>query len=134
MADQGDASTDLLFVCGKPPSKFRMNAKRRQEIPGDDLGIQLNRSLQSCQRKQIVVIADQVIERTILRAPVKKIRIGNIDELWIVRVHRLSLDQAIWLVVGQWSQHHRIDYAENSGVRADSQRQRDHRGGGEAGI
>src|SRR5882724_3770506 len=66
MADQGDAGAYLLFVRGKPPSKFRMNAKRGQKIPRYDLGIQLNGSLQSCQRKQIVVVADQVIERVIL--------------------------------------------------------------------
>ncbi len=40
----------------------------------------------------------------------------------------------IWIVNGQLAKQQRIKHRENRGVRADSERQRDHRRRGEAGI
>src|SRR5262249_34167713 len=94
MADQNDAGSSIFFVGGEAPSKFWMNAECRQQVPRNDFGIYLDRTLQARQRKHVVVIGNQVIERVVLRAPVEEIRIRNGSGMRIARVDGFGFNQA----------------------------------------
>ena len=48
--------------------------------------------------------------------------------------HVAGRDEPVGLMVGQWPQQHRVDDAEDRGVGADTERQRQHRDRREGGI
>jgi hypothetical protein len=68
----------------------------------------------------------------VLRSPVKEIGIRRSARLRIVRVYGFRLDHALWLAVGQRSQHHRVHNTENRGVGPNAQCKRDNGHAGEA--
>ena len=75
-----------------------------------------------------------MFKRMVLRSPVEKIGIRRGVRLRILGVYRFGLDQALWLPVWQWSQHHRVHNTENRGIGSDAQRKCDDGHGGEARV
>src|SRR5581483_1058486 len=67
-----------------------------------------------------------MIERMVLRSPIEKIRITDIESLVAVAVHGLGFYQSLGLIVRKRPQHYSVDYTEHRRIGADSQGQRNH--------
>jgi hypothetical protein len=66
-----------------------------------------------------------VNESVVPKSPVEEFRIRYTTWLDHAAIDRLNFDQLLRLSVGEWPQHHGIHDAENGGVGADGERQRD---------
>src|SRR5262249_33896999 len=127
VADQNDARAPFFFLRSEAASEFGLYAKRREKIPGDDLGVDLDRPVEAGQSELVVVVGNQAFEGVILRAPVEEIGIADSAWLRVVAVNRLRLNQSLRLVVRQRPKHDRVDHAEYGRVSANAQGQGQHR-------
>src|SRR3954447_9212448 len=66
-----------------------------------------------------------MFERVILSPPIEEIRIGSCTWLWMLRVHRLHLDELFRMNIGQRTQQDGVHHAEYGSIGANAQRQRD---------
>ena len=87
------------------------------------------------ERRRSVRIGGHRFERVVLVAPVGEIGIGGVVQATTAApVDREDHDQPIGILERQRPEERRIDQAEDGAVRADAERERQDRRGGEAGV
>src|SRR6266567_3695265 len=129
MTDEGNARAPFFFLLRKSPAQLRTDTERGKQIPGDDLPVELHRPRYAGQGERLVMVGNQMLESVVLPPPVEELRIGYPTWLDDAAIGPLHFDQLLRLSVGEWPQHHGIHDAEDSGVGADGERQRDDRNG-----
>ncbi len=103
-----------------------MDAQGGQEVPGDDLAVEMYRLCHASQCQPGVMVGDEMVEGAVLRTPVEEVGIRDVAAFRSVFVARLHFDKPLRLEVWGRTQHDRIHDAEDGGVGANTQRERDH--------
>ncbi len=129
VAEHDDARPGRLFGCKKPTSEKRWNAEDIEELPRDDLTIQLHRQIAPGQRHAEIPVAGEVLEN-IGAAKLEEREIGErLSMRGTAHAHRLDGDEGCRLMKGQRPEDDRIDDAEDRTVGADTDGQREDRRG-----
>jgi hypothetical protein len=123
----------LLFLRQKVAAERGRDAQQPEEIPGCVRAPHLFRLAVSCQVVKPCAKGGNLFEYMALRAPVEKFR-GRSDAAGHVAIRIGIPDQRDAAGIRKWerAQQYRVDDAENRGVGADSDGQRQHRHDGEA--
>ena len=112
-----------------------MDAQQGEESGRDHGGIQGLGLTGSRQSQTIFLVGGHFLEHLILRAPILKIHVGGAvvkDPLFGQR--GVDADQLFRLGKGERPEQHRVNHAENCGVGADAEGEREYGDDGEAGI
>src|SRR6185295_9788890 len=105
-------------------SALGVDAEKLKEIPIDHAAIESLRAVYAGESEYKTARRRHAGKRLSSRAPIFVVRVRSRDSL-SVSGFLTEQDQLLSLVVRQWTEQKGADHAEDCGVRADSQGQRD---------
>ena len=126
----------LVFVCAEEPTERGLHAEHRQQLRRRLAGRDALRLAGVARQVRAVarVVGRDVGCRTQRVAQVPHFGLGNrVLRDALSRKPAPDLHELLRAVEGERTQQHRVDHAEDDGVGADAERQREHGDGGEAG-
>ena len=132
------SATRLLIRADKAATKHRLDAKHVEEFPAHFFSADALRSLFVHECEGAIAINRHAGKAAVLFAEIEEIRIAERVESGRRR-GRVQINAAHgheFLGRREWQrlQEHRVDHAEDGGVRTDAEREREHRDKGEAGM
>src|SRR5262245_7239687 len=136
MTDDGDIACAGLFIGGeKPPSHDRFDAEQWKEAGGYSGGRDLPRlavtgQIESARFDRGHRLGGLIFRPTIRAVSRSRASLNNDDERRLFPNHH----QSVRLAIRRRLEQNGIDHTENSRVRADAERQRQHGDEGEAGA
>ncbi len=135
VAQQDDACARLVVRGRKSAAQFRRSTQHGKHVGAEDSCAHVGWFPAACQRKRGFVICRHAVEQSRLVAQIGEIGITQRPVRF--SVHGVGApDGHQPLRLGKWQglQQHRVQYAEDCRVRANSQRQRQYRNRSEAGT
>src|SRR5271163_2647204 len=79
------------------------------------------------------IVRRHLLERASAALPIEKVRVGDGDRMLQRKIVLPRHHQAFRLAVWQWCEKHALHHAEDGGIRADAEGEREDCDGGEAG-
>ncbi len=136
IAEQQDRCCAGLFISGTESSaKDRLHAKKIEEVPGHNASPHAIRIAVAVEDERHGVEFDQSGEAVVLLAKILDFvdrKLNVIDPEFILLL--AQEDQLVAVGIRKWAQQHRLNDAENGGIGADAEGQRENGDGGETGT
>ena len=122
VADHGDARSAVHLVRGgERTAKHRLHAEHVEEVRVDHRSRQPVRLIGGRERDARRAKAGETGEAVMARAPVEKVRrVGAVETLSRQAIGAADQDEIAGARKRQRTQQHRVDHAEDGGVRADA--------------
>ncbi len=133
--DDGRSRTALPVLRKKRAAEERLHFEKREKIARDYNGADDHRLATPRERELVEPLSCQVAESPALLAPILQIQVrspSGRDSLLRSRLGKV--DELRWIGVRQRFEQHGVDHAENGGIRANAERERQHRDGSKARI
>src|ERR1700733_14009138 len=98
MADQHDAATGFFLVRLKTATKFWTDPECGEEVPRDNLALDVDGLIEAAQSEPNIVVRHQVCQRMVSAPPIEEIRIRQSAKTRGTSVDRFCCNQPLRLV------------------------------------